>query len=302
MNIIVTGGAGFIGSHLVEALVKDDHSVVVVDDLSSGRMENLPNDCVLHQANIVEGFKRLAEFWQADAIFHLAAQTSIGRSIDWPHADARVNILGTLNVIEAAKATSARVIMASTSAVYARSVTILPYQEGDRVEPTVPYGVSKAAAEMYLRNSGVDAFILRYGNVYGPKQRPVGESALVPRALDHIIRGIPFQINGDGRATRDYVYVSDVVSSNLFALGADKSQAGTYNVGWGKETSTLEMLRKIENLTGIRPKWEHRPAIEQEAKRVALDGAHAGSVLGFYPTVNLDDGLAETLKWYRGTL
>lgn len=290
MRVLVTGGAGFIGSHIVDALIARGHTVAVLDDLSSGRRENLhPGAEFCHVDLSVIGF--LAADYEPDVICHQAAQASLLRSVAEPIFDATVNILGTLHVIEAAHQCGAHVVMASTSAVY-DEMARQPYLEDSPKHPTRPYAVAKLAAEMYLRESGVAACVLRYGNVYGPRQVPVGENQLVPRALAHICDGSPFVLNGDGGQTRDFVYVGDVASANVLAI--EERLTGAFNVATGAGTrvnTVLELLARLTHYDGL---WQHGPAKPNEPRSVALDPARIGQY-GWRPETPLADGLAHTV-------
>jgi len=295
MRVIVTGGAGFIGSHIVDLFIERGHSVHVLDDLSSGNRKNLlGSPSTFEHCDITE----IAELYgqSADVFIHQAAQPSLLRSVNDPVFDAQVNIIGTINVIEAARRCNAHVIMASTSAVYDESID-LPYRETNRLRPTRPYGIAKCAAEMYLRESGLDYTILRYGNVYGPRQIPVGENQLVPHALDHIFKGAPFAVNGDGDQRRDFVYVGDIAEANY--LAAVKRISGTFNVAHGVSHSVNEVLSLIKNLTEYPGEWAHGAAKAKEPRDVRLDTSSAYVNLDFKASIPLLEGLSKTVRWYE---
>jgi UDP-glucose 4-epimerase len=228
MRVLVTGGAGFIGSHIVDALLLRGHEVWVLDNFSSGHYANFdpPGAHVLLKDIVEFGPDDLSPF---DAICHQAAQPSLRRSIDDPAHDALVNIIGTINVIQAAKAYGAHVVFASTSAVYDPAGGA--FTEDSPIRPNLPYGIAKATAEQYLRHSGISHTILRYGNVYGPRQVQVGENQLIPHCLAHILDGKPFVINGDGEQTRDFVYVEDIARANV--LATEGRVNGTFNCASG---------------------------------------------------------------------
>jgi len=301
MKVIVTGGAGFIGSHIVDLFIERGHSVYVVDDFSSGRESNLlGSPATVKQADIVLEKSLDTLFGVApDVIIHEAAQPSLLRSVQEPQFDALVNIIGTLNVIEAAKRCNAHVIMASTSAVY-DDANIMPYAENSRLRPTRPYGIAKCSAEMYLRESGLDYTVLRYGNVYGPRQVPVGENQLVPHALDHIFLGKDFIVNGDGNQRRDFIYVGDIAEANY--LAATKRVSGTFNIAHGVSHSVNEVLTLLGNLTDYPYKWKHGEAKPKEPRDVRLDVREAYRQLDFTAAVTLLDGLNKTVRWYETQL
>ena len=306
MNVLCTGAAGFIGSHIVDGLLKDGHTVLVVDDLSSGNLWNLQDarkshtvgQMSVHCMSILNPcFLGLVGGFKPEVIFHEAAQASLLRSMVNPMVDASVNIIGTLNVIRAARKLGAYVIMASTSAVYDAFYNP-PFSEKDRIDPDRPYGISKAAAEMYLRNSGLGYTILRYGNVFGPRQVAVGENQLIPRALDHLLKGKPFVVNGDGNQTRDFVYVADVVRANLVAMR--ERENGTFNIATGIPNSVNYVLKCLAKLTGQEGHmWEYGPAKPNEPRHVVLAVGHAAWLLDFYAHTNFEAGLNFTVEWYK---
>jgi UDP-glucose 4-epimerase len=296
MKVLVTGGAGFIGSHIVDALLGRGHEVWVADDMSSGRLENIP--AVLRwECDITYGDGLLAtvEGMGLDAICHQAAQPSLRKSIDDPAHDALVNIIGTLNVIAAAKAVGAHVVFASTSAVYDPAGGT--FDEDSPIMPNLPYGIAKATAETYLRVSGISHTMLRYGNVYGPRQVQVGENQLVPHCLAHILTGAPFVINGDGEQTRDFVYVEDIARANVIAI--EGRVKGTFNLGWGWGLSVNTVCETLAELCNWHGTLLHGPAKAGEARRVALDSSHAADVLGWQPTIPLVEGLRRTVSAWR---
>ena len=299
MRVIVTGGAGFIGSHIVDALVAAGHTVWVCDDLSSGKMDNINPSARFEQCDIADPIQFLSFCGELhfDAICHQAAQSSLLRSVEEPDLDARVNILGTINVIQAARRAGARIVMASTSAVYADFPQLQPYQEDGMLNPTRPYGIAKMAAEYYVRASGLRYTILRYGNVYGPRQVPVGENQLVPRALDYIYKGAPFVVNGDGEQTRDFVYVKDISEANVKAI--ESGVTGIFNAGSGKQHSVNEVLVILKELTHFAGEFRHGPGKPNEPRRVLLDSTRAHRGLGWWATIELFYGLLWTTQWYR---
>jgi UDP-glucose 4-epimerase len=310
MKAFVTGGAGFIGSNLVDALVERGEDVAVLDDLSTGRRANLEGaiarGAVLHEADIRDG-ERLAELVEAaapDVIFHLAAQIDVRRAVADPGFDAQVNVGGTINVLEAARRAGVRRVVNSSTggAIYGDAGTI-PTPEDHLAAPMAPYGQSKLAAEGYLglygRLYGLSATSLRYANVYGPRQDPHGEGGVVAIFCGKLAEGGTPVAFGDGRQTRDFIYVGDVVSANLAAAGSD--WAGACNVGTGTETSVLELADALRALGNGRPfELAHAPARTGEIERSAVDPALAREVLGWRAQVALAEGLERTLARVGG--
>ena len=299
MRAVVTGGAGFIGSSLVDALLVRDDEVHVVDDLSSGRRENVASDATLHVRDIAEPLADLFDDARPDVVFHLAAQIDVRASVADPVADARANVLGTLQVLEAARAYGAQVIFASTGgAIYGECPE--PASEDAPRLPLAPYGTSKLAAEEYLatwnRLYGTGHVSLRLGNVYGPRQDPHGEAGVVGIFLSRIRDGEPATIFGDGKQTRDYVYVGDVVRAFVGAVGAD---GGVFNVGTGEETSVVELWRACLDAAGASADAVHAPARLGEIQQSCLDPRRAERTLHWRAEIPLATGLRETWEWIR---
>jgi UDP-glucose 4-epimerase len=307
MRTTVTGGAGFIGSNLVDALLERGDEVTVIDDLSTGRTANL-GPALERGAEMVEADIRdaalVAELLEArrpEVVFHLAAQIDVRRSVAEPDFDASINVGGTANVLEAARrAGSRRFVNASTGgAIYGEGAgKDLPLAENAPVEPISPYGQSKFAAEGYValygRLHGTSGISLRLGNVYGPRQDPLGEAGVVAIFCGRLRAGEPPLVFGDGRQTRDYIYVGDVVAAMLAA--ADSQAAGAYNVGTGRETSVLDLvdrLRRLAGADGFEP--EFAPARSGEVDRISIDPARASTELGWSPATGVDEGLRRTL-------
>jgi UDP-glucose 4-epimerase len=299
MRALVTGGAGFIGSHLVDALLARGDAVSVVDDLSSGRREHVPDGVPLHVADIAAITDAMAEE-RPDVVFHLAAQVDVRKSVADPAHDARVNVAGTASVLEAARVAGARrVLLASTGgALYGESAA-LPTPEDSPLEPFSPYGASKAAAETYLalytRLHGVSTMALRFGNVYGPRQDPLGEAGVIAIFCGRLRDGGRPTVFGDGRQSRDYIYVGGVVEGVLAA--ADSDASGAYNLGTGRETTVLELVELLSRLgasNGFEP--EFAPARPGEVQRIVLDSARAAADLGWRAATQLEPGLELTLS------
>ncbi len=305
MNALVTGGAGFIGSNLVDALLARGDRVVIVDALTTGDPRNLAaaleTGATLHDLNVVDGDALFALFARErpDVVFHLAAQVDVRRSVADPAADARTNIEGTINVLRAAHESGVRRLVFSSTggAIYGDAETI-PTSEESPALPKSPYGQGKLGAEGYLalfgRLHGLSTIVLRYANVYGPRQNPRGEGGVVAIFCNCVIEGRDPRIFGDGRQTRDFVFVADVVRANL--LAADLQLTGIVNIGCGVETSVLDL---IDTLRVLRPDMPlapaHAPARLAEIQRSCLDTRRARDELGWMPSTGLSAGLRQTL-------
>jgi len=295
MTIIVTGGAGFIGSHVVEALLARGDEVHVIDDLSKGLRENVPAPATLHVHDVREPFDGLVRETGARAIVHLAAQADVRVSVAEPGRDASINVLGTVNALEAARPVDARVVFASTGgAIYGECER--PAREGDPLLPLSPYGAAKLAGEGYLgafaRLYGVPHMALRFGNVYGPRQDPHGEAGVVAIFLGRLLEGEPCRIFGDGSQSRDYVYVGDVTRATLAALDGDVG--GVLNVGTGIATSVLDLYEVCRRVAGSDAEPVHEAARAGELGRSVLDGEGAAAAIGFRAETSLADGVAAT--------
>jgi UDP-glucose 4-epimerase len=304
MKVLVTGGAGFIGSHVVDRLLKAGHAVAVVDDLSTGHREFVDPRATLHVADVRS--PRLAEVFEAerpDAAIHLAAQAEVRRSVEDPALDAGINIGGTLNVLTCCRQYRVtRVIYAGTGGAVYGDTAVLPTPEDHPKRPESPYGISKLVAEHYLACwgalYGVGGIALRYANVFGPRQNPLGEAGVVAIFSHRILRREPITINGDGEQTRDYVYVEDVADANLRALERTEV-SGPVNIGTGVETSVNVLLKRLEAAAGVKARASHGPAKPGEQRRSVLDASQAKRVLGWTPHVTLDEGLHRTVSYFR---
>ena len=298
--MVVTGGAGFIGSHVVEALLARGHEVHVLDNLATGRRENVPADARFHEADIRTDTARVFAEARPEACFHLAAQADVRVSVERPDYDADVNVLGTLRVLEAAREHAAKVVFSSTGGAIYGEVDGRADEDHPR-RPLAPYGASKLAAEEYLQtyNRLHDAghVVLRYGNVYGPRQDPRGEAGVVAIFMNRLRDGERPRIFGDGSQTRDYVYAPDVAEVTLAALAAD---GGVFNVGTGRETSVVDLLAAIQEVTGTAIEAELVDPRPGELQRSVLDVAHVERELGWRARRSLADGLAETWAWIAG--
>ena len=293
MRAVVTGGAGFIGSNLVDALVGRGDEVVLVDDLSSGRRDFVNPAVSFVEADIRGGIDAAG----ADVVFHLAAQADVQTSVRRPDHDAAVNVVGTVRVLEAARAAGSQVVFASTGGAIYGDVD-RPAPESAPRRPVSPYGIAKLCAEEYLtgwnRIHGSDHVALRFGNVFGPRQDSSLEGGVVSIFLERFARGDETVIFGDGGQTRDFVFVGDVVDAALAVVG----HAGdTFNVGTGEETSVLELHRLCAKVAGVDAEPRLEPARLGDARRSVLDVSHAAEELGWRPRVSLEDGLRRTWEW-----
>lgn len=304
MNIICTGAAGFIGSHIVDLLIEEEHRVFVFDNLSSGDLRNVHSRATMINIDISEPLSRHFTNWakdrKIDAVCHQAAQPSLLKSIEDVNKDAAINILGTINMLELAKTLEARFVMASTGAVYP-DMGFEECRESLPPEPTRPYGISKWAAERYIDfyndYHDLSTATLRYGNVFGPRQVPLGENQLIPRALDHIYKGSAFKIYGDGQQTRDFIYVKDVALANLSAL--QSSQCGIFNITTGESHTVNEVLENIRKHSKFINAWELGEEKKNEPKNVVITPYKAQRVLGWEAQTSLADGISETISWYK---
>lgn len=307
MRILITGGAGFIGSHVAEAYLGAGHEVGVVDDLSTGTQANLDPRARFWQTDIrsAELPGILGEF-RPEIVNHHAAQMSVSASTRDPRTDADINILGTLNLLQAAVRHGVRrVIFASTGGAMYGDQEMLPTPETTLPEPVSPYGVAKLAVERYLHAfhvmHGLPAVVLRYANVYGPRQNPHGEAGVVAIFSRATLEGRTLTINGDGGQTRDYVSVGDIVRANLLATELRLGQGvPILNIGTGTETSVNDLVRSLSRIVGRELPSRHGPGRPGEQRRSALDAAQAKQVLGWEPTPDLQAGLERTFRWFEG--
>jgi UDP-glucose 4-epimerase len=300
MRAIVTGGAGFIGSHLVDALLARGDEVTVLDNLATGRREQVPAGAAFVEADIRDARALVDALAEArpEAIFHLAAQADVRVSVERPDFDCDVNVVGTIRVLEAARAHDAPVVFTSSGgAIYGECEG--PASEEAPRRPLAPYSVSKLAGEEYLamynRLHGTSHVSLRYGNVFGPRQDPHGEAGVVAIFFGRLARGEELRIFGDGSQTRDYVYVGDAVAATLAALG----HKGVFNVGTALETSVVELANACIRAAGVEADTVFAPARLGELQRSVLDGSLAERELGFRPGTSLDEGLTATWEFIR---
>lgn len=302
MRILVTGGAGFIGSHVADALIRNGHEVAVVDDLSSGRRGNVPGAARFYEDDVRSGCGGVFDEFRPEALCHLAAQIDVRRSVAEPDSDAEVNVLGTLRLLQNCVGRGVRrVVFSSTGGAIYGEQERFPAAEGHPEYPISPYGVSKLAAERYLhffaRQYGLSYAALRYANVYGPRQDPHGEAGVVAVFCRNLAEDRPSTINGTGGQTRDYVYVGDVARANALALEGDAPN-GAYNVGTGVETSVTDLYATLQIISGKDLPPRYGPAKPGEQARSAVDAAKAGRYLGWRPETGLESGLKETLRYF----
>jgi UDP-glucose 4-epimerase len=310
MRALVTGGAGFIGSHLADSLLDRGDEVAVVDDLSTGKRENLAGALArgaeLHEVDIRDApaLRDVIAARRPDIVFHLAAQMDVRKSIEDPAWDAGINVVGTINVLEASRRSGVRrVVNTSTGGAIYGDTDVMPTPESVPPRPMSAYGQSKFCAEAYCgwyeRLYGLSSVTLRYGNVYGPRQDPHGEAGVIAIFCGKLIAGERPRIFGDGRQTRDYAYVGDIVAANL-AAAAHPEAHGAYNAGTGVEASVLEVVAALREAAGVDEfEPEFAPARAGELQRSSLDVTRARAELGFAAETDLVSGLRLTLEWAR---
>ncbi|MCL4511548.1 MAG: SDR family oxidoreductase [Bacteroidetes bacterium] len=303
MKILVTGGAGFIGSNIVDAYIGKGHEVFVVDDLSSGSLDNLSPKAKFFQVDIRDPqLGKILQENKFDVVNHLAAQMDVRRSVADPIFDAGVNIVGTLNLLEnCLKSGVKKIIFSSTGGAIYGEQDYFPADENHPTRPLSPYGIAKLSVEKYLfyyyAVHGLKCVVLRYANVYGPRQNPHGEAGVVAIFTSKLLKGEEPIINGDGKQTRDYTYVGDVVQANVLALDYDKQDV--FNIGTGKETDVNALFNTLIAATGSSAKESHGPAKAGEQMRSVIDYSKAKTLLGWEPKVGLDEGLKLTVEFFR---
>jgi UDP-glucose 4-epimerase len=306
MKVLVTGGAGFIGSHLVDRLVQEGHEVIIVDNLATGKRRNINRAARFYKLDIQSWrLERVFRNERPNVVMHLAAQMDVRKSVEDPMFDAQVNILGTLNALQQAVKHGVRKVVFSSSggAIYGEQETC-PAPESHITNPLSPYGLSKLCGEQYLsyfqRVSGLQVVSLRYANVYGPRQDPEGEAGVVAIFIQKLLNNEQAVINGNGRQTRDFVFVEDVVDANLGMMGQETK--GTYNVGTGIETSVNDLFRMLIQHTGSTCKEVHGPAKKGEQTRSAIDSTKLRQELSWEPKTDLNEGLRKTVDYFRERL
>jgi UDP-glucose 4-epimerase len=303
MKVLVTGGAGFIGSHLAERLLGDGHEVVILDDLSTGNVEHLPPDARFYQMDVQSPWlDELFKIERPEAVLHQAAQASVRRSVADPVFDASVNVLGAVTLLQASVRHGVRrFLFASTGGALYGDADVIPTPEDYPTLPVSPYGASKLGAEVYLRTfhavHGLSYAALRYANVYGPRQDPHGEAGVVAIFARRLLSGEPARINGDGKQTRDFVYVGDIAEANARALTSDA--VGSFNVGTGVETDINTIFQLLKRLSGNNQVEMHGPPMPGEQRRSVVDARKIEKVLGWRPRTSLEAGLDATVRYFR---
>jgi UDP-glucose 4-epimerase len=305
MRIVVTGGAGFIGSHIVDAYLAAGHEVAIIDNLSTGQRANINPAARFYELDLrAENLAEIIKQEHPHIINHPAAQIDVRKSVQDPRFDADVNILGSLNLLEAARATGVKhIIFASTGGAIYGEQDYFPADESHPIRPLSPYGIAKLAVEKYLDYynvvHGMSYTILRYANVYGPRQNPKGEAGVVAIFCEQMLNGRNPTINGDGKQTRDYVFVGDVMRANLQALESHADVANSiFNIGTGIETDVNELYQVIQQQLGREQTSQHGPAKAGEQLRSVLDARRAERQLGWRASIDLNNGLKHTIDFY----
>jgi UDP-glucose 4-epimerase len=303
LKVLVSGGAGFIGSHVVDRLTADGHDVVILDDLSTGDVAHLQPSARFYQMDLRSPWlDELFRIERPEAVVHEAAQASVRRSVEDPVFDAGVNVLGTAALLQASVHHGVRrFLFASTGGALYGDADVIPTPEDYPTLPVSPYGASKLAAEVYLRTfhalHGLSYTALRYANVYGPRQDPHGEAGVVAIFAQRLLSGERARINGDGKQTRDFVFVGDVADANARALASDA--VGSFNVGTGIETDITTIFQLLKRFTGSNQPEEHGPPLPGEQRRSVVDARKMEKVLGWKPKTNLEVGLDATVRYFR---
>ncbi|MFC2150511.1 NAD-dependent epimerase/dehydratase family protein [Calditrichota bacterium] len=302
-RILVTGGAGFIGSKLADALIGEGNQVTIIDNLSTGKIENVNPDAKFIEMDIRDAeVSKVFEDGGFDIVFHEAAQIDLRESVATPIENLRINLEGSLNLLESARRHGVKkFIFASTGGVIYGNQEVFPAPESHPTKPISPYAVSKLAFEhymfMYSYQFQMDCIALRYANVYGPRQNPFGEAGVIAIFAEQILRNKQPYINGDGKQTRDYVYIDDVVSANQKAIALKGFNA--VNIGTGVETSVLSIFSTIKHLTGTDIEVEHRPEAVGDQRRSSIDPALANELLDWKPNVEIEEGIRRTVEYFR---
>lgn len=305
-SALVTGGAGFIGSHVVDRLLEEDYRVIIVDDLSSGKLKNLNHQATFHHMSINQpSLSDVLNRERPDLVFHLAAQSSVSRSVKDPIADNEINVLGTLRLLEASRRAGVeKLIYSSTGGALYGDPEVVPCPDDAPVLPISPYGMSKYMAEQYVdfysRQYRQNFTTLRYGNVYGPRQDPNGEAGVIAIFISAMLSGKRPRIFGDGNQTRDFISVDDVVEANMAAIYRGHRKA--MNVATGELTSVNQVYEILKEITGFRWDAEHGPARAGDVYRISLDCSRAMDELGWTPVISLVDGLSRTVDHMRNAM
>ena len=308
MRILITGGAGFIGSHLADRLIKNGDKVILIDNLSTGKKENINPKAKFYKIDIQSPkISNILKKEKPEILFHLAAQIDVRKSVEDPIKDAKINILGSLNVIknfyqESLKNTKKpKIIFSSTGGAIYGDAKIIPTPETYPEFPLSPYGICKLTIEKYLnyywKVFNIPYVALRYANVYGPRQNSKGESGVVSIFIDKLFSGENPIINGSGKQTRDFVFIEDIIEANILAM--KKNKVGVYNIGTGKETDINTIFQKLKKITNSNLKAVHCLEKKGEQKRSCLDYKKAQKELSWKPKYNLDEGLIKTVEWFK---
>ena len=303
MKVLVTGGAGFIGSHVADRLLADGHEVVILDNLSTGHVEHVQPRARFYQMDLHSPWiDELFRIERPEAVVHQAAQASVRRSVEDPVFDASVNVVGTASLLQAGVRHGVRrFLFASTGGALYGDADLTPTPEDYPTLPVSPYGAAKLSAEVYLRTfnalHGLSYAALRYANVYGPRQDPHGEAGVVAIFTRGLLSGEKTRINGDGKQTRDFVYVGDVAEANALALTSEA--VGSFNVGTGIETDVNSIFQTLRRLIGSNQPEEHGPPLPGEQRRSVVDARKIDKTLGWRPKTSLDDGLDATVRYFR---
>ena len=304
MKILVTGGAGFIGSHVVDRYIQHGHQVVIVDDLSTGRESNLNPAAVFYRLDIRDAaLEDVFVRERPDAVNHHAAQMDVRRSVAEPGFDADVNVLGSINLLECARRHEVqRLIYISTGGAVYGEPEYLPCDESHPINPICPYGASKHTVEhylyMYRHMYGLEYVVLRYPNVYGPRQDPHGEAGVVAIFTGQMLADLPVVINGDGEQERDFVFVGDCAGANLLAL-ENPSASGIYNLGCGRGTTVNQIFQALKKATGYRRQPAFGPPKPGETRRIYLSSQRIHDAMGWAPSIELDEGIRQTVEYFR---
>lgn len=303
MKILVTGGAGFIGSWVSDTFLREGHEVLILDDLSTGKKENLPEKAEFIECDIrdFDSVENIVSDFKPDIVDHHAAQIDVRKSVDNPMHDAEINIVGTLHLIESCLRHSVKkFIFASTGGAIYGEPEIIPADEKTDPFPISPYGTSKYAVEKYLGYynyvHGFEYVALRYANVYGPRQNPHGEAGVVAIFCNRILSGSACTVFGDGGQTRDYVYVEDIAKANLQSLNAP---VGSYNIGTGIETSVSDLISELKKSSRTDFEVYHGEERPGEVQSISLEVSQAEKILGWKPSVNLAEGIQQTWNWFN---
>ncbi|MBN1376936.1 SDR family oxidoreductase [Candidatus Woesearchaeota archaeon] len=303
MKCLVTGGAGFIGSNIVDNLIEKNHKVIIIDNLTTGTKENINEKAVFYEMDIRD--KKVEDVFKKEKpeiVFHTAAQIDVRKSVEDPIWDSEINISGSLNILENCKKYNVKkFIFSSTGGAIYGDTENIPTTEKEEAKPISPYGICKLSVEKYLhyygKIFGLDYVSLRYSNVYGPRQNSKGEAGVVAIFIDKILNNEQPLINGDGKQTRDYVFVKDVVNANMLAF--EKNITGIYNIGTANETTVNEIFRLINKNLGNKAEKKHAPAKKGEQQRSCLDYGKAEKALGWKPEYNIEKGIKETVDWFK---